>query len=369
MKKNYFLFLLFLIKFNNIVYGQSTKYVLMGRAYYDGTSQIYKLNVTDDGSGTIYGENVSILPTGKVLIGEVKGKIDYENKLITFRELRIKNLGPDESQSDYYFFNINATFTITNNKTQIIGIFTSKLLTGKTGSNGTIKLIGEKDVLAIHKEYLKKTKSAVVVPKIKRPPVPTKPIAKKIETKLFENNTKPVLIKEPTLVTTSTMIKELPDTQKKIMAIAPKHIYTKDETHFTKDTNVRQEHIVIKQNNEKLKPIKDLPFYEYTNNKMYLEIKDYDKVDGDILSVLINGKVVIEKLELVAETKFIEINMADYGNNTGTDTLVIRADNEGYFSPNSGMVTLVDGTKRMNFTTSANVGEKSYLVLRKKQDK
>jgi hypothetical protein len=103
MKKNYFLFLFIFLKFINVSYGQSTKYVLLGRAYYDGVFQTYKLNVTDDGSGTIYGENVSILPTGKVLIGEVKGKIDYEHKLITFREMRIKNLGPDESQNDFIF--------------------------------------------------------------------------------------------------------------------------------------------------------------------------------------------------------------------------------------------------------------------------
>jgi predicted RNA-binding protein with RPS1 domain len=327
------IFILFLVMSPAIILqAQNTKYALLGRAYYDGTSQIYHLDIVDDGSGNIKGTNISLLPDGRVLKGPIKGKINYSNHTITFQELRISNLSKGETEENFCFFTIMATFIIKNNKTEIVGIFTSKQHNGNACSNGTIKLTGGVNVEDVHKEYIAKIKkTASIKAQI------SKPIISEKKLKAIANS-----IKQKLNVT-------LPE--------KPKVTAVKDST---------KEKQAPRDNN--LIPVKTLPEYFYSNKKMMLEIKDYDKVDGDIISVLINNKVVIENYTLTATPQIIFIDLDEYGSKNGIDTLMLRAENEGYYAPNSGLVTLIDGSSRINFTTSANIGQRSFLVLRKKEE-
>jgi hypothetical protein len=327
------LYVFFLMMWPTILLqAQSTKYSLLGRAYYDGTSQIYHLDIVDNGSGNIKGTNISLLPDGRVLKGPIKGKINYSNHTITFQELKISNLGKDETEDNFCFFTIMATFIIKNNKTEIVGIFTSKQHNGTACSNGTIKLTGAVNVEELHKEYIAKIKK-------------TEPSKAAI--------TSPI-ISEKKIVALAN------DLKKKLNLALPE----KNKVAIIKDTITEKQ--APPDNN--LIPVKTLPEYFYSNKKMILEIKDYDKVDGDMISVLINNKVVIENYILTATPQIVLIDIEEYGNKNGADTLILRAENEGYYAPNSGLVTLVDGNSRINFTTSANIGQRSFLVLRKKEE-
>ena len=81
-----------------------TRYTLMGKAVHNGTAQGYQLEVVDDGTGKLKGQNVSIVENGRKIIGEVVGNIVYAKKRMYFKEIRVTNLRKGETQNDYCFF-------------------------------------------------------------------------------------------------------------------------------------------------------------------------------------------------------------------------------------------------------------------------
>jgi hypothetical protein len=332
-------------------------YVLQGRAYYDGTSQVYKLNITDDGSGNFTGENVSILPTGEVLIGPVKGRVDYERKLIFFKELFIKNLPKGKTNKDYCFFTITASFTTSGNTTIIAGVFTSKSPEGNKCEGGTIKLVGTANVEKIREQYQKEIKvkklatapKPIVKPEVKVMPkpkpkpivVPPKPkpeIPKKIIETKKEEPPKPVVVVEvPRII------------QKEIEKTPP-----------TKP-------VIAEPKVEPIAPQGTWLSTDYESDILQLEVLDYDINDGDNVSVFLNGKVLADSIILSGKTVQLEVNMNKQGNGSGLDTISIRANNEGYYYPNSGMLLLHDGQELKRITVENDMGERTYLVLRKRK--
>jgi hypothetical protein len=325
-------------------------YVLQGRAYYSGTSQVYKLNITDDGSGNFTGENVSILPTGEVLIGPVKGRVDYGRKLIFFKELFIKNLPKGKTNKDYCFFTITASFTTSGNSTIIAGVFTSKGVDGNKCEGGTIKLVGTQNVQKIREQYQKEIKlkkianapKPIVKPTVKEAPkpkpivVPPKPKPEKpkkiIEIKKEES--KPVVVDEvPRIIEKTSPVTPIIE-EPKVEPIAPQGTWLSTD---------------------------------YESDVLQLEVLDYDINDGDNVSVFLNGKVLADSIILSGNTVQLEVDMNTQGNGTGLDTISIRANNEGYYYPNSGMLLLHDGQELKRITVENDMGERTYLVLRKRR--
>jgi hypothetical protein len=340
------------------------KYVMQGRAYYDGTSQIYKLDITDDGSGNFSGENVSILPTGERLIGPVKGRIDYAKKMIYFQELKIKNLPAGKSQDDYLFFTITATFTTSGNKTMIVGTFTSKGLRGNKGSGGTIKLVGSENVEEIRKQYVQAIEKKKVAPLKPATPKP-KPVAPK------------PLVAKPKLAAPKPVIKASAPAAKPPVAavkkLEPKPIVVKpvevievaaDVPEPAKDTVPPRPTVQI--SSEPI-PAKKLKVIDYSADQLVMEIVDYDQLDGDMVTITFNDKVIVDSLVLTGQKFSLNLDIANIGNGTGVDTLKIIANNEGYFYPNSASILLRDGATMHRYNAENEKGSKCYVVLRRKR--
>lgn len=71
------------------------------------------------------------------------------------------------------------------------------------------------------------------------------------------------------------------------------------------------------------------------SNIVKVQVYDKNRVDGDIISIYLNGEVLIENLEVTKEKKEIILNLK-----TGSNTLVMYALNAGRIPPNTAAIAV-----------------------------
>jgi hypothetical protein len=71
------------------------------------------------------------------------------------------------------------------------------------------------------------------------------------------------------------------------------------------------------------------------SNLVKVQVYDKNRVDGDIISIYLNGEVLIENLEVTKEKKEIMLNL-----NIGSNTLVMYALNAGRIPPNTAAIAV-----------------------------
>jgi hypothetical protein len=329
--------------YNYITAQSKQTYTVKGRAYYDNTSQGYFLQITDDGSGTIRGENISYLPTGEVLRGPVKGKIDYKNEMIYFQELSISNLPVGRSNDDYCFFKITALFKIENNQTHIIGTFTSKHLNGESCGTGTIKLVGNMNVVANRKQYLDKVnKKNISENKTTINNIAPKPLPQAQQNYLLQPIAKPA---------PKQVLKPIP---KKLAPLA----FSRN-TPIAPIAQVLQDKVPVQQE----PAISNTPatdVYNTSQKEVILNVYDYDKLDGDRISVYIDGQELAHDIVL-KKTPFTITIPLPLSNKP--HQLKILNTNEGYFDTNSILISITDGVTTRLIKSIGSTGDAAIIDL------
>jgi hypothetical protein len=102
----------------------------------------------------------------------------------------------------------------------------------------------------------------------------------------------------------------------------------------------------------------------FKSDSLQLTLYDNGEVDGDTVSVLINGKVVMPKQGLstkaIRKTIFLP---------PGTDSLqlIMYAENLGSIPPNTGLLVVQDGDVVYEIRFSADMGKNSAIVFRRKR--
>jgi len=100
---------------------------------------------------------------------------------------------------------------------------------------------------------------------------------------------------------------------------------------------------------------------EWGSATCILEIWDFGIVDGDIVTIMVDGKEVLANYTLTAEKKRIYIAVSGK-----TTTITVLAVDEGLNSPNTSRVVLTDGDMQHSLTTYNKKGKKANIVLTKK---
>ena len=92
-----------------------------------------------------------------------------------------------------------------------------------------------------------------------------------------------------------------------------------------------------------------------------ITIRVYDNgvVDGDVVSVVYNDKVVIDQLSLTSRAFVIKIPVQPSGNNT----LVFHAHNLGEFPPNTAKLEILFGNKKDELTISSDYTVSSSINI------
>ena len=96
-----------------------------------------------------------------------------------------------------------------------------------------------------------------------------------------------------------------------------------------------------------------------------LTLYDNGEVDGDTVTVLMNGGIIFSKagLSTKANTKTVYITPA-----MDSVKLVMYAESLGEIPPNTGLLIVNDGDKRYDVRFSADLTTNAAIVLRRKKN-
>jgi hypothetical protein len=103
----------------------------------------------------------------------------------------------------------------------------------------------------------------------------------------------------------------------------------------------------------------------FTSDSLQLELYDNGYVDGDSVSIILNGKAFLNNIRLSekAATKMIYITPA-MGDSIN---LVMFAENLGSISPNSGLAIIRDGKTQHRVAFSGDLERNAAIILRRKK--
>ena len=107
----------------------------------------------------------------------------------------------------------------------------------------------------------------------------------------------------------------------------------------------------------------DQSFY-FETDSLLLTLYDNGQVDGDTVTVLMNGNIIFSKVGLTtkANSKTIYIS-----SNMDSVKLVMYAESLGEIPPNTGLMVVTDGEKRYDVRFSADLRTNSGIVFRRKR--
>lgn len=180
-----------------------------------------------------------------------------------------------------------------------------------------------------------------------------------------------------------------PDKQENLVAIQKAQVETtKGQMHRKNDPTLQNNNarpVVINTPIEKIKPIVvepvvSTPAADVNNRKiqtiesvyfrsdsLVLSLFDNGEVDGDTVSVLMNGKVIMPMVGLstkaVRKTIYITKDMPD------SILLVMYAENLGSIPPNTGLLVVRDGESSYDIFFTGDMQKNAAILLRRKKDK
>lgn len=103
----------------------------------------------------------------------------------------------------------------------------------------------------------------------------------------------------------------------------------------------------------------------FTSDSLLLSIYDNGTVDGDTVSVVVNGKVIVAKKGLsgnpIRATVHITPELGD------SLQLIMYAENLGTIPPNTGVLIIQDGSVRNEIRFAGDLQKSSAVVLRRKR--
>jgi len=107
----------------------------------------------------------------------------------------------------------------------------------------------------------------------------------------------------------------------------------------------------------------DQSFY-FESDSLLLTLYDNGEVDGDTVTVLMNGNIIFSKVGLTTKANSKTIYIAS---NMDSVKLVMYAESLGEIPPNTGLMVVTDGEKRYDVRFSADLKTNSAIVFRRKR--
>lgn len=224
----------------------------------------------------------------------------------------------------------------------------------KSGPVASIKPVEKKENTETKKE------EPVVV--VNKPEPRTNAVQKDLPAKKQEVITKPseppaskqepVVINKPTAKPVTEIKKEEPP-----VAIIP-------ETEKPKAPVVEKKPVVAGAalvNQRKTAPPQEVNF---RSDSLQLALYDNGEIDGDTVSVLLNGEILLTKQGLKASAIKKTIYIAP---GTNEVVLVLYAENLGKYAPNTGLLVVYDGEERYQVRFSADLQQNASVIFRRKK--
>jgi len=139
-------------------------------------------------------------------------------------------------------------------------------------------------------------------------------------------------------------------------------VATKQADEKKPETNSQPQVAAIAIEKRKTEVIRNLSF---TSDSLLLSIYDNGTVDGDTVSVVLNGNVIVAKKGLSGNPIRATIHITpDMGDSL---QLVMYAENLGAIPPNTGVLIIQDGNVRNEIRFAGDLQKSSAVVLRRKR--
>ena len=240
-------------------------------------------------------------------------------------------------------------------------------------------LIPHLEELGLAKElsFVKEEKTTVTKAEVKPTPVTEQPVVKE----------KPV--SDQAVAKTTPVVKEQPVAQKPIAKTVAKEQSNTSQpvvktTPVTKEKPVAEkvvkqpETVVVKKVAEKIitqtsvpsavdvakRAIETIQSVYFKTDSLVLTLYDNGEVDGDTVSVLMNGKLIMPRVGLstnaVRKTIYITDDMGD------SIQIIMYAETLGSLPPNTGLLIVYDGTDRYEIRFSGDMERSSAIMFRRK---
>lgn len=182
-------------------------------------------------------------------------------------------------------------------------------------------------------------------------PVVSAPVSKttaKQEQSVVKNQTAPA--KQPDAVLTKT---ETVEVKAEPVAAVEKPVTPKTDAEITKSS------AVIEGRKSEFSQI-----VNFKSDSLELSLYDNGEIDGDTVSVFMNGEVLMSKQGLkskaIKKTIYITPGNEDF-------SLVLFADNLGKYPPNTGLLVVHDGDDVYNLRFSSDLQKSAGIVFRRKK--
>jgi len=127
---------------------------------------------------------------------------------------------------------------------------------------------------------------------------------------------------------------------------------------------VKEKEIVIKSSNEVIKRETEIiRTVLFTSDSVVLSLYDNGEIDGDTVSLVLNGNVIMSKQGLTDKATRKTLAASEIGDSS---KLVLYAENLGRIPPNSGLLILQDGNERYQIRFSGDLQKNSAVILRRR---
>ena len=118
----------------------------------------------------------------------------------------------------------------------------------------------------------------------------------------------------------------------------------------------------LKPTERKIQKIDEIFF---TSDSLLLSFYDNGTVDGDTVSMMLNGRIIAEKIKLT--TNAFRITIPTRINQNDSLMLVMQAESLGLIPPNTGLLIIQDGETRYEIRFEGDLQRSSAVMLRRKR--
>ncbi len=158
-----------------------------------------------------------------------------------------------------------------------------------------------------------------------------------------------------------SLLNKKPEETKSVMETEKFESQSKD---YTDRMNKKMERDLKQEGLEAIVENKDFFFGEFkvTTGKIFIACRDYGAIDGDNISIWLNGEKVIPAILLESDYKKYTFDVKE-----GLNIIFIEALNTGLYFPNTGQFTFFDGNEKLitDQKWTLNSGYKAIVKIRK----
>jgi len=124
-----------------------------------------------------------------------------------------------------------------------------------------------------------------------------------------------------------------------------------------KETIITTSREVVKRETEVIRTVL------FKSDSLVLSLYDNGEIDGDTVSLVLNGNIILSKQGLTDKAIRKTISASEIGDSS---KLVLYAENLGRIPPNSGLLILQDGNERYQIRFSGDLQKNSAVILRRR---